>query len=704
MSGLPVFIVEPNAGAPPPEPIEMPVQDLRAPPQGVATLPTVSRTRAGRWLVFLGCAALTAIGTYQMVKVVEVGDISALEWAFISLFAITFGWIALPCAAALASLLLPPRPLATGNPKAPLRTTTALAMPVYNEDPVKTMAALEAMARALAAAGQAHAFEIVILSDSTDSNIWVRETLAARRLRSALQDIMPVWYRRRWRNEARKSGNIADFVTTWGGRYDHFIVLDADSIISETALVRMAATMEANPRLGILQTAPVLAGGESLFARIEQFASWIYGPVAAAGVTVWTGNEGNYWGHNAIIRTRAFAQSCGLPELRGRPPFGGPIMSHDFVEAGLMRRAGWAVRLMPDLEGSYEEGPPSLLAAATRDRRWIQGNLQHAGVLGAAGLAWPNRVHFLIGIMSYLSSALWLGLLGTGLMLAAQALLIRPEYFVNEYQLFPTWPRFDAERMLQLFVLTLVVLFLPKMVGLARALADRRRRKMAGGGARLAMGVLLEILLSALYAPVMMLMQCRHIYEILSGRDAGWGPQQRIATGDSWQAVWRRHRWHFLIGIAVSVLAFYLNPILFAWLSPTLLGLIFVLPLSRLSGSAKAGRYLRDRGLLVVGTETQEPAILAARRELVERASPLPADGLGYLAADPAEASAHFAFNLPPPAGARGQPDVNMLLARQKLADARTQSEARAWLTRTELAWVASDQKLLRRFAELPPD
>lgn len=702
MHGLAAFVTEPFEGMPPPEPIEMPVQDLGVPPQRTAPLARDFRTRTCRWLVFLGGAFLTAYGVYQMVEVVDVGEITALQWAFIGLFAITFGWIALPCTAALAGMVIRSRRLEASNGDTPLRTLTALAMPVYNEDVAKTMAGLEAMARALAAAGQAHAFEIVILSDTTDPDIWVRETVAARRLRSTLQDIMPVWYRRRWKNTARKAGNVADFVTTWGGRYEHFIILDADSIMSDSALVRLVAAMEAHPRLGILQTVPQLAGGETLFARVQQFASWMYGSVSAKGLSVWTGNEGNYWGHNAIIRTRAFAQACGLPDLPGKPPLGGAIMSHDFVEAALMRRAGWAVRLAPDINGSYEEGPPSLLTAAVRDRRWIQGNLQHARIVGAAGFAWPSRVHLTIGIMSYLSSVLWLALLGTGLLLAVQVLLIRPEYFAEDYRPFPTWPRFDAERMLALFVLTMVILFVPKMVGLALTLVNGRRRRQTGGAAPIIAGTLLEVLLSALYAPAMMLMQSRFIYEILSGRDAGWGPQQRTAVADRWGAVWQRHHWHFAAGILLSLLSYRLNPLLFLWLSPTLLGLLLILPLSRLSSSVAVGRFLRTWGLLVTETETHAPAIVRARNELIEGAASLPDDGLEYLVANPTELEAHVAFNLPSPPAVRGHPDTSMLIARQKLNDAKTRSEARIWLTRAELVCVASDRQMLQQFADLP--
>ena len=220
------------------------------------------------------------------------------------------------------------------------------------------------MAEALQLIDAHRGFEIVMLSDSTDADAWIRETLKVAELRTALSSIMPVWYRRRWLNIARKSGNIEDFVTRWGGRYDHMIVLDADSLIDAPTLRQLVLAMQADPKLGILQTAPQLIGARTFFARLQQFASCVYGPVITRGLSAWSGDSGNYWGHNAIIRVAAFAQYCGLPKLKGRKPFGGYVLSHDFVEAALMRRGGWKVRMATDCGGSWEESPPSLIDVA----------------------------------------------------------------------------------------------------------------------------------------------------------------------------------------------------------------------------------------------------------------------------------------------------------------------------------------------------
>src|SRR5690606_32740800 len=260
----------------------------------------------------------------------------------------------------------------------------------------------------------------------------------------------------------------------WGARYDHLLILDADSVMEADTILKLAGRMEAEPRLGILQTVPMLVGGSSLFGRLQQFAGRLYGPVIARGTAAWQGTDGNYWGHNAMIRTRAFAQACGLPDLPGRKPFGGHILSHDFVEAALIRRAGWQVRMDPDLRGSFEGAPPSLIDSAARDRRWAQGNLQHVKVIGARGLRWPSRVHFAIGIGSYLMSPIWLAMLVTGGMLALRAGLAQPRYFADTFQLFPDWPVFDAERMLGLLPLATGRLLLPKFLGLFHSLLKSR--------------------------------------------------------------------------------------------------------------------------------------------------------------------------------------------------------------------------------------
>ncbi|MDR2216119.1 MAG: glucans biosynthesis glucosyltransferase MdoH [Nevskiaceae bacterium] len=686
---------------PAPAPLPMPEQDLTVAPElAFATSFGVHSTLA-RIVAIAGTLGILAYGTSEMVAIVR-NEMTALQGLMIVFFAVTLGWIAQASASAVAGLLplrrLPMAP-APGEPGSTAHRT-ALVMPIYNEDALRTTMAMRAMAEDLQAQGMAEGFEIVLLSDSTRPDPWIRESLAVTRLRESLSDVMPVWYRRRWENIGRKAGNMQEFVERWGARYDYMVILDADSLMEARTLVRLVRAMQADPSLGLLQTVPRLVGRNSLFARVQQFSGAIFGPVMARGVSAWAGDDGNYWGHNAILRVEAFASACGLPMLEGRKPFGGHILSHDFVEAALMRRAGWKVRMADGIGGSYEESPPSLIDLAIRDRRWAQGNLQHAKVLGAVGLRWHSRVHFAFGIMSYLSSPLWLLLLVTGFALSVQAGLNNPEYFSMPFQLFPNWPRFDSQRMLHLFGFSAVVLFLPKTIGFVKAMLTTRIRGTLGA-VELIASTALEVVLSTLYAPVLMLMQSRYVLEILTGRDAGWSSQRRSEGQVTWGEAWRFHWGHTLAGVVLGALFALLAPKLLPWLSPVLVGLLLAVPLSKCSGSIGVGRALRRIGLLCTPEEEREPGIVRRRDQLVEQAVPMPEDGLRALATDARARAAQLQINLPPPSPSRGRPDADRLTAEQKLRDARTLEEALDWLTPRERIHVASDVAMLERLGVL---
>jgi membrane glycosyltransferase len=690
---------ERRGAMPPPAPLAMPVQDLSVCPVAGFSEELDFRVVLARAIMLSGTLGIVIYGVTEMIAVIRNDDMTALQLLLIVFFALTLAWIAQAAAAAVAGLL-PQRRLPMAPPGEVDRHRTALAMPVYNEDPLRTTAALQAMAEELAAAGHAAGFEIVVLSDSTHADAWIRESIAVARLRERLAGVMPVWYRRRWRNTGRKAGNLQDFVERWGGRYDFMVVLDADSLMSADTLVTMVRAMAADARLGLLQTVPLLVGRKSLLARLQQFAGRMYGPVIARGVAAWSGNDGNYWGHNAIIRVAAFAASCGLPELSGRRPFGGHILSHDFVEAALLRRRGWKVRMLPKLMGSYEESPPSLMDLAVRDRRWAQGNLQHAKVLGTAGLTIPSRMHLVFGILSYAASPLWLVMLLLSFALSVQAGLHNPEYFPLEIQLFPNWPRFDAARMLDLFVFCMGVLLLPKALGFLRAFCSLRMHRALGTPEMIA-STLLELVLSALYAPVMMLMQSRAVIEMLLGRDSGWSSQRRDEGRVSWSQTWRVHWGHTLSGVLLTALFAWLAPPLLPWLSPVLAGMLLAVPLSRLSGSTAVGRAMARHGLLCTPEEEEVPGIVARRDALLAAASPLPEDGLAALARHPKLLAAHLQMNSPPPPMPRGKPDAARLTAGHKVEEAESLDEALAWLTPEERLHVAAEATLLDRLAWL---
>jgi membrane glycosyltransferase len=690
-----------SGGMPPEARLGMPAQDLRFSQRQLRPGRASAAVVFARIILATVSIGVTVYGVYQMLQVVRFANMTFLQGLMIFFFTVSLAWIAFAAGSVIAGASkrrdLAPKPEeGTGG------TLTALVMPIYNEDPTRTTAALQAMAEALGQIGANGAFEIVVLSDSTNADAWIRETGAIGGLRRSLASVMPVWYRRRWRNVARKSGNLQEFVTRWGGRYDFMIVLDADSLIDALTLTQLVQTMHADPGLGILQTAPQLIGARTFFGRLQQFAACAYGPVISRGLAAWSGDSGNYWGHNAIIRIRAFAECCGLPELEGRKPFGGHVLSHDFVEAALMYRGGWKVRMATDFGGSWEESPPSLIDVAIRDRRWAQGNLQHLKIIGASGLSFASRLHLGIGIMSYLSSPLWLVMLGIGFALAVQSHLIRPEYFNHDFQMFPSWPRFNVELMMALFWFSMVVLLVPKMLGLIRALCSPRLRRGGGGVIGICASFLFEVVLSALYAPVMMMLQSRHVFEVFLGRDSGWSPQRREGGGTSWGDAWHFHNRDVLLAAMAGAIFWFLSPALLAWVSPALLGLLLAVPLSRASGSERLGLSLSKLALLRTPEEVERPVLVARRAELIATAHALPEDGLKYLARNRDARSAHIEGNLPRPVDPPGRPDPDAFTAQQKLIDARSLEEALGWLTRVERVEVAGSARLLNQLAQLP--
>ncbi|MEA3109010.1 MAG: rane glycosyltransferase [Gammaproteobacteria bacterium] len=687
-----------GGGMPPESRLSMPSQDLRYKPSHRTREPSTAAVLYARFILVTVTLGVSTYGIYQMLQVVRFASMTFLQGLMIFFFAISLIWIAFAAGSVIAGASKRRDPMPRGLPAG----LTALVMPIYNEDPVRTTAALRAMAEALQGIGASQCFEIVVLSDSTNANSWIHETAAIDLLRTALASIMPVWYRRRWVNVARKSGNLEDFVSRWGGRFEHMIVLDADSLIDAPTLLLLVQRMAADPRLGILQTSPQLIGARTFFGRLQQFAGCVYGPVITRGLAAWAGDSSNYWGHNAIIRMRAFADNCGLPTLKGRKPFGGHVLSHDFVEAALIRRGGWKVRMATDCGGSWEESPPSLIDVAIRDRRWAQGNLQHMKIIGTAGLSFTSRLHLGIGIMSYLSSPLWLLMLAVGFALSVQSHLIRPEYFNHDFQLFPTWPRFDVELMMALFWFSLLVLLIPKMLGLIRALLSSRIRRSSGGVIGVAASLLLETILSALYAPILMMVQSRHVLEVFMGRDSGWKPQRRDGGSTSWGDAWEFHKRHMLLSCMTAAVVYVLSPSLLAWLSPALLGLFLAVPLSRASGSEALGRALLRIALLRTPEELEQPALVSRRQALIAQAPDLPADGLRYLARDREARLVHIGGNLPRPSDPRGRPDPHTFTAEQKLIDAGSLDEVLEWLTPIERVEVAADARLLNQLALLP--
>ena len=469
-------------------------------------------------------------------------------------------------------------------------------MPIYNEDPDAVFAKLAAIDRSLARCKIDPLFDIFVLSDTKDDSIAAQERAHFERLE--LHATTKVFYRRRENQYHRKAGNLAEWVRRFGAAYENMIVLDADSLMRGETMQRLVAFMERHPRAGMVQTVPVIINAETMFGRYLQFGVRMYGQVAAAGLAWWSGSEGSYWGHNAIVRVRAFAAAAGLPVLTGPRPFGGHIMSHDVVESVLMRRAGWEVHIDARLSGSYEESPPTIIDFIARDRRWCQGNFQHVQVLKAKGLHWVSRAHLFMGVQSYLVSPLWFGFLAIGI---AQNFEYGMPSGWEGFKLFsneqPTNPA-----MVTLTALTVVLLFGPKLFGALLVLLNKTDRKRFGGTGAVLRGMMGEMLVSSLLAPVMMLMQTRALYEIAAGRDCGWLPQNRNAEAVSWGDAFKFSGWQFWLGIALAI-GFAPYPGLLIWTAPIWFGLIAIPFLTVLSSRRELAEAARAQGVWLTPEE-----------------------------------------------------------------------------------------------------
>jgi membrane glycosyltransferase len=582
----------------------MPEQDLSQPVEQVRILPEDAGVRRNRLLLIAGALGFAAIEAAVLSHVfARDGAVTILEGLTLLLSVLLAGWLGFGFVGAAAGFVVQ---AAERPPRAPTAvredTRVALLIPAYNEDPGLIFAAAQAIAEELGRVRLSHRCDIFVLSDTREAQVARDEAAAFMRLRTRLASGARIFYRRRAQNIDRKAGNIADWVETQGGGYDHMVVLDADSLMSGESIAELVRRMDADPTLGLLQTVPGIVNAATPFARLQQFANRLYGPVFARGQAWWSASEGNYWGHNAIIRVAAFAACARLPHLPGRKPFGGHIMSHDFVEAALLRRAGWAVRTIASLPGSYEESPPTLLDTAARDRRWCQGNLQHARVLGAAGLHWVSRLHLLSGIFAYVTPLLWLALLACGA-------------FVWPAQHIAPGSADDRE-VTALFAMALGLLMAPKLMALALALRSPETRRGFGGTGRLVMGVLVESMASLLTTPVMMMMQSVAVVGVLMGRDSGWSAQHREGVELSQRDAWRAHGVHVLLGGLGAVGAFFLSRSFFVWTSPVFLSLTLSALLSIHTSRPLAASADGGGRLFQTPEDARPPAVLVRSLEL----------------------------------------------------------------------------------------
>ncbi|MET3914505.1 membrane glycosyltransferase [Variovorax sp. OAS795] len=568
------------------------------------------RAAAQRRFAFMALTLLsTVIASTLFAGVQPDYDNVWLEYGQIGLYGLLSGWVVTGFVTALMGFYVSVRgdkhALSVKqvahhamNPEA----RTAIIMPICNEDVATVFAGLRATCESVAATGHAKQFDVFVLSDSYTPETAAAERAAWEDLRAALaespnQPQVEVYYRLRTRRTHRKAGNVADFCRRWGKDYRYMVVLDADSVMSGDCLTSMVKLMEANPTAGIIQTATQAIGHVTLHARAQQFASRVTGRLFTLGMQFWQLGESHYWGHNAIIRVEPFMKHCALAPIEGTGGMSGGIMSHDFVEAALMRRAGYNVWLCADLVGSYEQQPPDLLAELQRDRRWCQGNLQNARLMAEPGIHPVHRAMFVTGTMAYVSAPLWLAFLtlGTALWLSGSSLI-------------SSWSVLPAE-LAGLWVWTLCLLFLPRVLGIAAVLM-RGEQRQYGGLWGLVKSSMLESVLAIVQAPVRMLAHSLFVLVALTGIKLDWKSPPREAAAVPWKiAVSQLAPMSIVVG-ALAVGVAMIDPSALIWLMPVGLPLLLAIPLTVLTSQIALGTSLRDRGYLLIPEESRSPAVL----------------------------------------------------------------------------------------------
>ncbi len=482
---------------------------------------------------------------------------------------------------------------------------TAIIMPICNEHVPTVFAGLRSTCESLTATGAAEQFDFFILSDTNDPDLRTAEAAAWNDLVESTNGRGRIFYRWRPLRTRRKAGNVADFCRRWGRNYRYMVVLDADSVMSGDCLTTLVRLMEAHPDAGIIQTAPKAVGCDTLHARIQQFAARVTGSIFSVGMQFWQLGESHYWGHNAIIRVQPFMQHCGLARLPGNGAMGGEVMSHDFIEAALMRRAGYHVWLVPDLGGSYEQVPPTLLAELQRDRRWCHGNLQNFRLFLEPGLHPVHRAMLLAGAFSYLAAPFWLAF--TLLSTLGATLYATPI----------TLATLSNPLMLMLLLTMAALLVVPKMLAVI-LLFVRNEQHLYGGGPRVVASAVLEFVLSALYAPIRMVFHTRFVLAILAGKHGGWKSPPRDEASTPWSEAARRHALHMGLALAWLIALLDTDPARAWWLLPLLSGLLLAMPLSVYGSRAALGGWLRQRGLLLIPEERWAPDVLRqVRRHLM---------------------------------------------------------------------------------------
>jgi membrane glycosyltransferase len=572
-----------------------------------------AETFVARCFAAVATLGACAYGAHEVYALLGSLGHNEVDVAVTALFIACFGWVTFGAATAIVGFyaMLFGRHMPNGAPLSGKHPRVALCMPIYHESPASVCAHVRTIAEDLVALGMAQDIDVFLLSDSTRAGAWLAEEAAWAQLASKLAGRVNVYYRKRPDNAAKKAGNLRDFCMRYGADYKYLVVLDADSIMTADTIAELIRRMESRPKAGLIQVPPVPVRRQTPFARLQQFAAAVYGPLWARGSSMLWRENGNYFGHNAIVRTDVFQKYCGLQPLSGRGAFSGLVLSHDFVEAALVRRAGYEVWLADDLTGSYEHCPTTVIDYAIRDRRWCQGNIQHLRIALAPGLHWSSRFHLLHGVMSYAAAPIWLAFVLLGLLAAAWDLRLEPVYFPDAKRtLFPEWPVYDFDAAYHLMWLSLGVLFGPRVLAMCVFLFKHRLGMKAAVATVLSTA--LEFVMSTLLSPGLMLFQSVFVLTTLFGEKVAWASQARDDRSVSWREALMRHGVHMFAALALATMGALVSDTAFYWQLPLVIGLALSPVLTVVTSWAWLGRVLERYGLLLTPEDRSRHPILSA--------------------------------------------------------------------------------------------
>jgi membrane glycosyltransferase len=477
-------------------------------------------------------------------------------------------------------------------------------MTVRNEDTKRAFARLQAIKHSIDATGYGPQFDYFVLSDSSRPAVIAAEKRAMEAWRKQEKNATRLFYRHRKENTGFKAGNVRDFCERWGKDYAFMIPLDADSLITGAAVLRLVRVMQANPRLGILQSLVVGMPTKNFFARVFQFGMRHSMRSYTAGSSWWHADCGPFWGHNAIVRIKPFVDHCRLPDLPGKPPFGGHILSHDQVEAVLMRRAGYEVRVLPEEGGSYEENPPALPEFLIRDVRWCQGNLQYLKLLDLPGIFPVSWIQLALAIQMFIG---WIALVLFVVLAALAAALWMPEV------------EFPSGSALALYLIWMLMFFMPKLSGFLDAALRSPARY--GGLVNLVKGAAVETLFIFMLVPVEWFTHVLSTAALLLGRSIRWDAPKRDGYRVSWEAA-IAHLWpHTAFGTGLILFLAVTAPAAIVWFLPFVAGLVLSVPFAVLTSSPELGRYAHERRLCAIPEEFEPLPELAALTRRPKRAA-----------------------------------------------------------------------------------